>query len=247
MFIENLIGSKTKVKILRVLSELRTAYSLAALKAETGLSLSIAHKACEELAEEGILEKIRGKRKERLYKFNPNGQFAGPFFEIFKIEKTRHRKEVVMLKIWSILEMLLAKIKNKILLMVLFGSQATGRATLDSDIDVLIMPKNQGFIHDIASSMEEVVGTGDKIKTNNKFSPTFLNLETFKSDMKNNTLFYRNLKSDGILLYVHDDIKEEINAFLNEITPKTFGLFIQSEMKVMERYEKMHKIRRGTS
>jgi len=128
-----------------------------------------------------------------------------------------------MLKIWSILEMLLAKIKNKILLMVLFGSQATGRATLDSDIDVLIIPKKQEFIHDIASGMEEVMGIGDKIKTINKFSPTFLDLETFKSDMKNNTLFYRNLKSDGILLYVDDNIKEEFKDFLNEITPKTFG------------------------
>ena len=223
MFIENLIGSKAKVKILRVLSELRTAYPLADLKAETGLSLSIVHKACEELVEERILEKIKGKRKERLYKFNPDGLFAGPLFEIFKIEKTRHRKEVVMLKIWSILEMLLAKIKNKILLMVLFGSQATGRATLDSDIDVLIIPKKQEFIHDIASGMEEVMGIGDKIKTINKFSPTFLDLETFKSDMKNNTLFYRNLKSDGILLYVDDNIKEEFKDFLNEITPKTFG------------------------
>lgn len=244
MFIENLIGSKAKVKILRVLSELRTAYPLAVLKAETGLSLSIVHKACEELVEEKVLEKIKGKRKERLYKFNPDGLFAGPLFEIFKTEKTRHRKEVVMLKIWSILEMLLAKIKNKVLLMVLFGSQATGRATLDSDIDVLIIPKKQEFIHDIASGMEEVVGIGDKIKTINKFSPTFLDLETFKSDMKNNTLFYRNLKSDGILLYVDDDIKEEINAFLNEITPKTLRLFTPSEMEVMEKYEKMDKTAR---
>lgn len=246
MFIENLLGSKAKVKILRVLSELRTAYSLAALKAETGLSLSIVHKSCEELAEDGILEKIKGKRKERLYKFNPDSPFAGALFEIFKIEKTRHRKEVVMLKIWSMLEMLLSKIKNKIFLMVLFGSQATGRATLDSDIDVLIIPKKQGFTHDIASSMEEIMGIGDKIKTINKFSPTFLNPETFKSDMKNNTLFYRNLKSDGILLYVDDNIKKEINGFLNEITPKTFGLFTPSEMKAMESYEKMHKIKRNT-
>ena len=221
MFIENLTGSKAKVKILRVLSELRTAYSLLALKAETELSLSIVHKACEELIDEGILEKIKGKRKERLYKFNPDSPFAGPFFEIFKIEKTRQRKEVVMLKIWSILEILLKKIKNKIFLMVLFGSQATGRATLDSDIDILIIPKKQGFIHDISSSMEEIMGIGDKIKTINKFSPIFLNLETFKSDMKNNTLFYRNLKSDGTLLFVDDRIKGEINDFLIEISPKT--------------------------
>lgn len=247
MFIENLIGSKAKVKILRVLSELRTAYSLLDLKAETELSLSIVHKACEELVEEGILEKIKGKRKEKLYKFNPDSPFAGPLFEIFKIEKTRHRKEVVMLKIWSILEILLAKIKNKIFLMVLFGSQATGRATLDSDIDVLIVPKKHEFIKAISSSMEEIMGVGDKRKINNKFSPTFLNLETFKSDMKNNTLFYRNLKSDGILFFVDDEIKEEIIDFLDEILPKPFGLFTQSEMEVMEKYEKMHKTTRDTS
>ena len=241
MFIENLTGSKAKVKILRVLSELRTAYSLLALKAETGLSLSIVHKACEELVEERILEKIKGKRKEKLYKFNPESPFAGPLFEIFKIEKTRQRKEVVMLKIWSILEILLAKIKNKTFLMVLFGSQATGRATLDSDIDVLIIPKKRKFIENISSSMEEVTGIGDKIKTKNKFSPTFLDLETFKSDMTNNTLFYRNLKSDGILLFVDNGIKEEIINFLEDILPKTFGLFTQSEM------QRMGRLTRGAS
>ena len=246
MFIENLIGSKAKVKILRVLSELRTAYPLLDLKAETELSLSIVHKACEELVEEKILEKIKGKRKEKLYKFNPESPFAGPLFEIFKIEKTRQRKEVVMLKIWSIMEILLAKIKNKILLMVLFGSQATGRATLDSDIDILIIPKNQGFIHDISSSMEEVRGIGNKIKTKNKFSPTFLNLETFKSDMKNNILFYRNLKSDGILLFADDSLKGEINEFLIEISPTTFTILPDSETLSFGRLLRAAKVRELT-
>ena len=54
MFLENVVGSKAKVKILRVLSESRAAFSLQNLKNETELSIGIIHKALEELVEEGI-------------------------------------------------------------------------------------------------------------------------------------------------------------------------------------------------
>src|SRR3989344_7968100 len=84
MFIENILGSKAKVKILRVLSETRTAYSLKNLRDETELSLSITHKAAEDLAEEGILLKIKGTRKERLYRLNTDSPFASSVFELFK-------------------------------------------------------------------------------------------------------------------------------------------------------------------
>ena len=57
MFIENLIGSKAKVKILRVLAESRTAYSLKDLVDATELSIGIIHKALGNLVEEGIVEK----------------------------------------------------------------------------------------------------------------------------------------------------------------------------------------------
>lgn len=211
MFIENLLGSKAKVKILRILSETRTAYSLKNLRDETELSLSITHKAAEDLAEEGILLKIKGTRKERLYRFNTDSPFASAVFELFKTEKTRQRKEIVLLHTWSILEDIVSKIKDRSNLVTLFGSQARGDATLRSDIDLLIIPKK---------SQDEILDSIRVIEVKNKVNPTLLSLAAFNEEIKNNTLFYNNIKKDSIILYINPKIKKDIARFLEEIQYK---------------------------
>ena len=211
MFIENLLGSKAKVKILRILSETRTAYSLKNLRDETELSLSITHKAAEDLAEEGILLKIKGTRKERLYRFNTDSPFASAVFELFKTEKTRQRKEIVFLHTWSILEDIVSKIKDRSNLVTLFGSQARGDATLRSDIDLLIIPKK---------SQDEILDSIRVIEVKNKVNPTLLSLAAFNEEIKNNTLFYNNIKKDSIILYINPKIKKDIAKFLEDVQYK---------------------------
>ena len=202
MFLENILGSRTKVKILRVLSEARTAYSLKSLKDETNLSLGITHKAAEELTEEKILFKIKGTGKEKLYKFNSHHELAGLIFDIFRTEKTKQRKEVIFLHTWSVLENFVSKNKDKSILILLFGSVARGDATLRSDIDILVIPKSNN----------------DKIeKSNPKISLTILNLASFKEEAAHNTLFHRNLKKDALILYLHPKLKKEISSFLEDI------------------------------
>ena len=208
MFIENLLGSKAKVKILRVLSESRAAFSLQNLKNETELSLGIIHEAVQNLAGEKILLKIKGTRKERLFKFNTENPFAHNIFELFKIEKTWQRKEIVFLHTWNVLESAVSKIKEKSSLIILFGSQARGDAVLRSDIDLLVIPKD---------SQEEILDALRKVKSRNKLNPTIVSLEAFKSDIKNNTLFYKNIKSDSIILHIDPEIKKDIIKFLEDI------------------------------
>ncbi len=220
MFAENLLGTKAKVKILRVLAEARTAYSLKSLKAETELSLSIVHKAAEELAEEGILARIKGTRKERLYKFNAESFFAAAIFELFKTEKTKQRKEVILLHTWSILEDLVSKIKDKSSLVILFGSQARGDATLHSDMDLLIVLKDA---KNHKNNKNEILEMIRKIKVKNKINPTFLEVESFNQEAKDNTLFYRNIKKDGVILHINSKIKKEISQFLMDISYKEAG------------------------
>ena len=176
MFIENLLGSKVKVKLLRVLSETRTAFTLQDIKNETELSLGIIHKSVKDLVEEGILIKIKGSRKERLFKFNTEDHFAHNIFELFRIEKTSQRKEVVLLHTWNVLDSAVAKIKEKSSLILLFGSQSRGDATLRSDIDLLIIPKN---------SHEEILDALRKVKSKNKINPTTFTIKTVTQIMEN--------------------------------------------------------------
>ncbi len=76
MFLETIVGSKAKVKALRVLVESRTAFTLQDLKKETELSIGIIHRSLKDLAEEGLVVRIKGKKKERLFKFNTDSPFA---------------------------------------------------------------------------------------------------------------------------------------------------------------------------
>jgi len=211
MFIENLIGSKAKVKLLRVLSESRAAYSLKNLRDETGLSLSIVHKSAEELAEEGILLRIKGTGKERMYKFDTDSPFAAAIFELFRTEKTRQRKEIIFMHTWSVLEDIVSKIKKKSDLIILFGSQARGDATLNSDIDLLVIPK---------SSQQEILDSIRELQAKNRINPTLLNLAAFNEEIKNNTLFYKNIKKDSIMLHINPKIKKDIVQFLEDIQYK---------------------------
>ncbi|MBI5072980.1 nucleotidyltransferase domain-containing protein [Candidatus Woesearchaeota archaeon] len=204
MFTENIIGSKAKVKILRVLSEVRTAYTLKDIVEETGLSLSITHKAAEELHDENILIKIKGSGKEKLYKFNAEGVFASSLFELFKIEKTKQRRDVILLKTWNILENLLTTIKNDISVLILFGSQARGEATLKSDVDVLIIPKEKVRL------LESIK------KIDKKLQPVFMNRAALQAEMKNKTPFYNNLKRDGVFLFIAKDLKKDMKEIFPE-------------------------------
>ena len=87
MFVEQIIGSKTKVKILRVLTDVRKAYNLQALHQETNLSTGILSTTLRELAATGILSKMKGKRKERLFTLNTYSQYAPIILQLFATEK----------------------------------------------------------------------------------------------------------------------------------------------------------------
>ncbi|HLC71576.1 MAG TPA: nucleotidyltransferase domain-containing protein [Candidatus Nanoarchaeia archaeon] len=211
MFLETMLGSKAKVKILRVLAEIRTAFTLQDLKNETELSIGIIHQSLQDLTEEGVVQKMKGTKKERLFKFNTNHPLAHHLFEAFRIEKTVQRKEVILLHTWNVLENAVAKLKEKSHLILLFGSHARGNATLRSDIDILIISKNTSS--EINTALQEV-------KSKDKINPTILSAAAFKEEMKKNTLFFKNIKSDSIILYVEPDIPPELYQFLMEMGHK---------------------------
>ena len=53
--------------------------------------------------------------------------------------------------------------------------------------------------------MEEILDALRGVKSSNKINPTVISLEAFKSDAKNDTLFYKNIKSDSIILHINSE------------------------------------------
>lgn len=211
MFLETLLGSKAKVKVLRVLAETRTAFTLPDIKNETELSVGIIHQSLSDLVREGIVLKIKGKKKQRLFKLDTDGPFAHHLVELFRLEKTRQRKEAVLLHTWNVLESVVAKLKGKAHLILLFGSQARGEATVRSDIDVLIV--SQISSAGINSALSEV-------KSRNTINPTIMSLSAFQQESENETLFYQNIRNDSFILHIDNEIVKEIGKFLEDIQYK---------------------------
>ncbi|MBI4919279.1 nucleotidyltransferase domain-containing protein [archaeon] len=209
MFLEQSFGSKSKIKILRVLAEVRTAYNLKSLREETALSTGILSMSLRELVEEEVIIRLKGKRKERLYKFNTNNFYASAILELFKQEKTIQRKGVVMVNVWNVLEQVLSQLRKEVSLILLFGSHARGEATITSDIDLLIIPKEKINFQNQKDKIEDI----DK-----RITPLILNLETLKAHVKNETPLIQNIKKDGILLFKSEDMSKD-EELINKLIP----------------------------
>lgn len=208
MFVEQMLASRSKVKILRVLADVRRAYNLEALHKESGLSTGILSTVLRELTDAAILTRMKGRRKERLFSLNTSSQYAPTILQLFATEKVKDRKNVVALEVWCMLEHSIQKIKNKTELIILFGSHARGEATLESDIDLFVV-YNVGIQPKILK---------DKlVKIDKRISAMAMSKEAFVSHVKEQTPLYLNLKKEGILLFISDQLKnsKEIKHFLD--------------------------------
>ena len=81
-------------------------------------------------------------------------------------------------------------------------------------IHILIIPKN---------TSSEIMTALQEVKSKNKLNPTILSIAAFKEEMKKNTLFFKNIKSDAIILYADSKIDSELQRFLVDTGHKREG------------------------
>ncbi len=81
---------------------------------------------------------------------------------------------------------------------VAFGSRVRGDFNGESDFDVLILVRKRDF-----EVIEEVVKAFDEEeeRTNIPFSPIIKPIDIFQKEGAFNTIFYRNIKKEGIVFY----------------------------------------------
>ena len=142
MFIETIIGSPAKVKVLRILLENKIAYSMLDIQKLSGLSIGVIHKVITLLKEERIIAQKKGKGKQRFYQINPENKYLSKLSAIFDEEKIDRRS--IPVHVWNMLEILRSELKTKlkgIRSIILFGSLAKGEFRISSDIDLLIITK----------------------------------------------------------------------------------------------------------
>ena len=200
MFIEDVLGSESKVKILRTLAEINSSFTLESLEKETKISRGILHKEVKRLENNSIIIGIRERGKLKSYRLNLNHKYSDIIINFFGLERTlaRHGGKI-LLPTWNFLHLLVKKIsltyKEEIKALILFGSTARGAASLYSDIDLLAVlsdKSNADKLHEIVNEMQK------KIK--NKININLMKESEFFGAQKNDTTFIDEINKDGIKL-----------------------------------------------
>ena len=88
--------------------------------------------------------------------------------------------------------------KNNLEQVMLFGSEARGEATLESDIDILIVLKEQFNYYQEVKKISKFISKLC-LKYNRLVSCCFTTSERLKND---DSAFYRNIKKEGIKLCI---------------------------------------------
>lgn len=192
--IENILGSRVKIKILRKLSSFENGeFSFEELGKSLSLSLGAVHPALRELSDSRIVA-ARKIGKSKLYSINKKHLVFREIKNLFGAERTGFLKVAARF----------AKGVDKagIKSIVLFGSVARGEASEKSDIDILIIFKKSGFPakEKINAQIQEFLDMHDV-----EIIPTFLTMKEALKRRRKFDRFIMNVINEGKILY--GDIK----------------------------------------
>lgn len=212
----DILGSKTAIKILRVVFEepVREFKEIELINtAETGKGSGAA--VIDALVDEKILlEKRQGRTKLLLLNLKSNRSFAlKHFFNQSKVNNINGSKR-------SALFFFKKEAFENVHLIILFGSTFAGTAKEDSDIDVLIVAKDTQKIESARKKTEELFGE----QFNLHYSSHEEIMQQVKEDM-----FVRNIILKGYVLVGYDFCHEIFSSIGGETSIEQL-LFLQTRI-----------------
>ena len=193
MFIETIIGSPAKVKILRLLLETKIAYSMEDTRKMTGLSIGIIHKTLHSLVKENLAILKKGDGKKKFYQANLDNKYATKLSAVFEDEKNERRG--IPVNIWNRLEGICSELVNKvddIKDIILFGSLARGELRINSDIDLFILTEDNFRDETKARAICK------KTDLKNNINPIFVTEKEWTLHQSKKSEFYEGILKEGI-------------------------------------------------
>jgi len=195
MFIETIIGSQVKVKILRLILETKIAYSMGDIRKMTGLSMGVIHKTIHSLVKENLIIIKKGEGKKRFYQSNLDNKYAAKLSAVFDDEKNERRG--IPVHIWSRLGSICSELVTKvngIKEVILFGSLARGELRINSDIDLFILTEDD--FKDEKKARKICKHTDLK----NSINPIFVTEKEWWVYRSKKSEFYESILKEGIRL-----------------------------------------------
>lgn len=131
--LDEIFSQGPKIKILRFLFTDKDEHTGRGIAKATNISVSYTHKMLQDMKESGIIN-ARKKGNAILYKIRENNHFVKKLLApLFEKEKT------IFGDIVGAIKKTLLKIKKDVITIALFGSVASRKETLRSDIDIVII------------------------------------------------------------------------------------------------------------
>ena len=175
--LDSILNTNAKVKIIRLFTSHLEDFMASGREISRAISVTApaTHTALKELYEQGILKReIKGKF--HLYRLNTKSRIVKAILVPAFRKENSFLKDAVSFIVQALRK---NKIANKLSSVVLYGSQYTKKATLESDIDIAVVVKNAKdiktiediFIEKISSEFEEYfqIRIDTYIKTKKEF------------------------------------------------------------------------------
>lgn len=196
--IDEILGSKVKIKILRFFFDFTLVKrNIREIAKECKIGLGVAASTLRDLKNIGIVseEKIG---KEINYSLNINSKFYEPVKKIFEIEKEELSNLPFFYK--NLISDIVTSTKRLANACFLFGSLVTGTFTSKSDVDLFFVSSKEENVRDACIKIEKRYET--------KLQVIVIKKSEIK-EFKKSSLF-KTIKKESLLLFDNNNIKEMI-------------------------------------
>lgn len=181
------------------------------VKKKTGMSYDMVHQYLKDLETEGILtSKLKGK--SRFFKANLKNKLTLKLFETFEIRKKEEffqKNADVKALLNRFVEDVLERMRDRLLIILLFGSVARGKHGEGSDVDILVVTPNLSNIEPMQRAIGKIASEYSSIYEM-EIVPVTVTLRKFSEGLKTKRDFFQELWMDRIVLYGESRFFEEI-------------------------------------
>ncbi|MCS7106374.1 MAG: nucleotidyltransferase domain-containing protein [Candidatus Aenigmarchaeota archaeon] len=196
--IEEIFGSKVKIKILRFFFDFPLVKrNVREIAKECRIGFGVAANTLKDLRNSGIISEER-TGKEINYSLNTNSEFYEPVKKLFELEKEKFGNLPFFYK--NLISDVITSTKRIADACFLFGSLVTGSFTSKSDVDLFFVSSKEEKVRDVCIKIEK--------KYETKLQVIVLNKSEIKK-FKKSSLF-KTIKKESLLLFDNNRIKEMI-------------------------------------
>lgn len=201
MFIENIIGKKASVRLLRILSlNPNRSFFQKELSELSGLGMGVTSSTLEELTKFEIVK--REKRGRMIFfKFNTGSSLTNAIHELFVAENTlmpvfSYMEKAVLSEYSSKLQTLL---KGNLEFIIIYGSRVRGTAGSYSDIDLLVILRRK-------ADDKGIKNIGVKLSERFKvtLSPMVLYVNELKKLSDSREPLIESIRNENVVIYGDD-------------------------------------------